>query len=57
MIRSMNGPPLTGSSPTTYSRSSSADRPTTGWGTNAWRVVGIPLARATDRASRANTCV
>jgi hypothetical protein len=57
MMCCMNAPPLTGSSPSTYARSSCAERPTTGWGTNAWRVVGIPLARATERARRANTWV
>jgi hypothetical protein len=47
----------TGSTPSTYALSSAADLSTTGCGTKAWRVFGMPFACAVARTRRANTCV
>ena len=51
----MNGPPWTGSSPSTYPRSTACGWLNIGTGTNACRARGIPFALATESTSRANT--
>ena len=53
----MNGPPLTGILAVDVGAQLALGAPDDGWGTKTWRVVGMPLARATDRARRAKTCV
>src|SRR5438270_13971701 len=53
----MTGRPVTGSLPSTYARSSAADLPITGCGTNTARARGMPLTRATERPARSNTLV